>query len=71
VKPHTVITITAGAFAKMTPAQLESLQQNVLREGVWDTIDAEADVHISGGDYLGVQLPYIFLGIEKDGYCHS
>lgn len=71
MKPYTVITITAGALANMTPQQLESLQQNVVREGVWDHVDHETGVHISGTDYLGVQLPDIFLGIEKDGYCHS
>lgn len=71
MKPYTVITITAGALASMTPAQLESLQKNVVSEGVWDSVDPESDVHISGGDYLGVYLPTIFLGIEKDGYCHS
>jgi len=68
VKPHTPITLTAGTLAKMTPAQLESLQQNVLADGLWEETEA---LNISGGDYLGVYLPNIFLGIEKDGYCHS
>ena len=69
MKPYTEIRITAGALANMTPAQLESLQQNVVSEGVWD--DVTEEVRIAGGDYLGVYLPTIFLGIEKDGYCHS
>jgi hypothetical protein len=71
MKPYTVITMTAGALAKMTPAQLESLQQNVVAEGLWENLDPDEPVNISGGDYLGVYLPNIFLGIEKDGYCHS
>ncbi len=68
MKPHVPITLTAGTLANMTPAQLEALQQNVLAKGLWE--DTE-ELNISGGDYLGVYLPNIFLGIEKDGYCHS
>lgn len=71
MKPYTTITMTAGTLANMTPAQLESLQKNVVSEGVWDSVDSDFDVRISGGDYLGVYLPNFFLGIEKDGYCHS
>ena len=71
MNPAQQITISAGALANMTPAQLESLQQNVVGEGVWDHLAYDAEIHISGGDYLGVHLPTIFLGIEKDGYCHS
>lgn len=68
MKSHTPITLTAGTLVNMTPAQLAALQQHVLADGLWEDTK---ELHISGGDYLGVYLPTIFLGIEKDGYCHS
>ena len=69
MKPHIQVEITAGTLANMTPEQFKSLQDNVLREGVWDSVDSP--VRISGGSYLGVEIGGMFLGIETDGYCHS
>ena len=68
MKPHIQVEITAGTLANMTPEQFKSLQDNVLKEGVWDSVDS---VRISGGTYLGIEIGGMFLGIEKDGYCHS
>jgi hypothetical protein len=63
------ITIPAAALRAMTPEQLEALQTHVVGEGRWENV--EEPVFVSGTDYLGVHLPGIFLGIERDGYCHS
>lgn len=70
MKPHIKIDITAGTLANMTIPQFEALRDNVLAEGRWDTIDEEIRV-MGGGDHLGVELPGLYIGIEKDGYTHS
>jgi hypothetical protein len=69
MKGHVLIEITAGALAAMTPAQLAALQDNVVAAGLWEQV--EGPVRVSGGDYLGVELPGLFVGIETDGYTHS
>lgn len=69
MKPYVDVQISAGTLANMTDEQLHSLRDNVLREGVWENFDGP--LRIDGGDYLGVFLPGLFIGIEKDGYAHS
>ena len=70
MRPDTPITTSAGVLAAMTAEQFSALQQNILAEGLWETV-TEA-VHISGTDYLGVHMPDgLFIGIEKDGHTHS
>lgn len=75
MKPHIKIDITAGTIASMTIPQFEALRDNICREGRWDSIGEETPpvrmINVSGGSYLGVHLPDMFIGIEKDGYTHS
>jgi hypothetical protein len=69
VKPHVKVDVTAGTLAAMTDEQFRSLRDHILAEGRWDTVET---VRVDGaGDYVGVYLPTIFIGIEKDGYTHS
>lgn len=69
MRPDVKIEVTAGTLAAMTPKQFEALQENVLAEGQWENV--EGTLRLSGGDYLGVHLPAMFVGIEPDGYTHS
>ena len=69
MKPHVEVHISAGAICAMTDEQFHALRENILREGIWDQV--EGPLRIDGGDYLGVYLPGLFVGIEKDGYTHS
>jgi hypothetical protein len=69
MQDHVNISIRAGALRSMTVEQFHALQEHVVAEGLWENV--LEDVHVNGVDYLGVHLPGIFLGIEKDGYTHS
>ncbi len=69
MKPYVQVQINAGTLVAMTDEQFHALRDNVLREGLWENVDGP--LRIDGGDYLGVFLPGIFVGIEKDGYTHS
>ena len=63
------VEVTAGVLAAMNTTQFEALQQNILQEGQWETVD---DCRLSGyGEYVGVNIGGMFIGIEKDGYTHS
>jgi hypothetical protein len=69
MRPHVQIQLTAGTICAMTDEQFHALRDNVLAGGLWENVDGP--LRIDGGDYLGVFLPGIFVGIEKDGYTHS
>jgi hypothetical protein len=69
MKPYVDLTINAGTLRSMTDEQFHALRDNVLADGKWETVDGP--LRIDGGEYLGVYLPNIFIGIEKDGYTHS
>ena len=69
MKPYVTVHIPVGTLMNMTDEQLFALRQNVLAEGLWENV--EGVLRIDGLDYLGVHLPGIFVGIEKDGYTHS
>lgn len=69
MKPNIKADITVGTLASMTTPQFEALRDNVLAEGLWETVE---EITINGsGDYVGVWVGGMFLGIEKDGYTHS
>lgn len=69
MRPGLNINISAGTIATMTDEQFHSLQR-LTAEGSWDTLTEP--IHVNGrGDYLGVELPGFFIGIERDGYTHS
>lgn len=69
MRPGLNINISAGTFASMTDEQFHSLQ-NLTAEGSWDTLTEP--IHVNGaGDYIGIWLAGLFVGIEKDGYTHS
>lgn len=70
MKSHVKFEVTAGTLVSMTTDQFEALQR-LAQEGNWETIDPDYPIHVSGGDYIGVTLGGMFLGIEKDGYTHS
>jgi hypothetical protein len=70
MQSHVKVEMTVGTLRSMTTEQFHALQDNILAEGKWETV-VETPLHIDGGDYLGVYLPGIFIGIEKDGYTHS
>jgi hypothetical protein len=57
------------AMKQMTPEQFKSLQDNVLANGRWDSVD-NVDIRWAG-DHLGVQVGGMYIGIEPDGYAHS
>lgn len=69
MKAYVPIQINAGTLAAMTDEQFHALRDNVFAEGLWENV--EGPLRIDGGEYLGVHLPGIFVGIEKDGYTHS
>jgi hypothetical protein len=69
MKPHIKLDITVGCMREMTAEQFEALKRYILADGQWET--QTEPLHISGSDYLGVQLEGIFIVIEKDGYAHS
>ncbi len=69
MRPYVQIQLTAGTICAMSDEQFHALRDNVLAEGLWENV--EGPLRIDGGDYLGVYLPNIFVGIEKDGYTHS
>jgi hypothetical protein len=70
VKPHIKVDVTAGVLASLTTEQFAALQDNVLADGRWEHF--EGPLRLSGhGEYVGVHLPNLFIGIEKDGYTHS
>ena len=74
MKPHVQLQITAGTFASMTDEQFHALRDNLFAPGCWDHVEGPLQISGSGrnrGDYLGVHLPGIFVGIERDGYTHS
>jgi hypothetical protein len=60
--------IAAGCLREMTTEQFKSLREITAR-GNWETVTE--DVIVNGTDYVGVHLPDIFIGIEKDGHAHS
>ena len=70
MKPNVIIEIPAGTLATMTFGQFKALRDNIVAEGKWENVEAPV-VRVSGGDYIGVHLPTMFIGIEKDGYTHS
>lgn len=69
MKPHVKVDVTAGTLAALTDEQFAALRDNVLAQGRFDSV---GELRLAGGgDYLGVILPGLFIGIEKDGYTHS
>ena len=69
MKPHIKIDMTVGTFRSLSDEQFHALQK-VTADGNWETVEDSFRVD-GAGDYAGVYLPGIFLGIEKDGYTHS
>lgn len=76
MKPHIVPNITVGTLRTMTVEQFQALRDNILNDGMWETASG-VDI-IGSGDHLGVQprggtpeQPYMYIGIERDGYTHS
>lgn len=70
MNPGLNVNISAGTIASMTEAQFTALRDHVCATGRWDSLTDP--IHVSGtGDYIGVWLAGMFLGIEKDGYTHS
>ena len=70
MKPGLNINISAGTIASMTVEQFEALRDNICAKGHWEQLNDP--IHVSGtGEYIGVHLPSIFIGIEPDGYTHS
>ena len=70
VKPHIKIEMTAGTLRSLSDEQFHALRDKVLADGLWETISEP--VRVDGmGEYVGVYLPNLFIGIEKDGYTHS
>jgi hypothetical protein len=70
MRPGLNVNISAGTIASMTDEQFRALRDNICAEGRWESINEP--IHVSEtGDYIGVNLPNIFIGIEKDGYTHS
>ena len=71
MKADVELQIPVGTFMSMTDEQITSLRVFVLADGVLGRTSRTA-VRIDGfGDYVGVHLPGIFIGIEKDGYTDS
>lgn len=69
MSPGLNVNISAGTIASMTPEQFAALQ-SICAEGSWDHLTEP--IHVNGaGDYIGVWVGGLFLGIEKDGYTHS
>jgi hypothetical protein len=75
MRTHLKVETTVGTLRAMTPEQLKALQENVLGDGRWEHVTAEllenGVLRVDGFDYLGVHLPSMFVGIERDGYTHS
>jgi hypothetical protein len=70
MRPHVKIDVNAGTLAAMTDEQFRALRENILAEGLWEQV--EGPVRVDGaGEYVGVYLPNLFIGIERDGYTHS
>lgn len=70
MKPGLNVNISAGTIASMTTEQFIALRDNICAEGRWDQVNDP--ITVSGtGSYIGVHLPSLFIGIEKDGYTHS
>jgi hypothetical protein len=62
------IDVNVATLRSMNAEQFEALKANVLADGKWET---EQSLRLHGGEYLGVYLDSIFIGIERDGYTHS
>jgi hypothetical protein len=63
------VDINVGTLATMTAEQFVALRDNILAEGHWEN---QIDIRVRGaGDYVGVYVGGMFIGIEKDGYTHS
>jgi hypothetical protein len=76
MRTHLKVEMTVGTLRAMTHEQLDALQANIVGDGQWEHVDesllAGGRLLISGdGAYLGIHLPSMFVGIEKDGYTHS
>lgn len=70
MKPGLNVNISAGTIASMTTEQFESLRDNICAEGRWDQVSDP--IHVSGtGEYIGVHVAGMFIGVERDGYTHS
>lgn len=68
--PHVKIDVNAGVLSNMSVEQFQALQNNILAPGKWES--QVEPVHISGhGEYIGLTVGGMFIGIEKDGYTHS
>lgn len=69
MKPNVRVDINVGTLRVMTDEQFHALRDNILNDGQWETVE---EIRVDGaGSYIGVYLPNIFIGIEKDGYTHS
>lgn len=73
MKSHLKVEMTVETMRSMSPEQFKALQENILAQGRWEAFDPATEVlHVSGhGDYIGVYLGELFIGIEKDGHTHS
>ena len=62
--------IASDTKLTMTQAQLDSLIRVVLRQSPNEPLSVHVG-EIGLPDIICVQYPYIFIGIETDGYAHS
>lgn len=70
MKNDLAVDINAGTIATMSVEQFISLRDNFCKEGNWDHVKETVRVR-GAGDYIGVEVGSMFIGIERDGYTHS
>jgi len=71
MRPGVKLEMTVGTLLALSDEQFKALRALIGR-GQWEQVGEEFTLRVDGaGDYVGVHLPNLFVGIEKDGYTHS